>query len=484
MRGLCVLLIACLAASCTVRPRTLRPRVAPPAVFLEAPVAPFSDTDRRSLERWWTAFHDPLLDHLIAQALDRNLDLRMAGAHVREARAARGIAAAAARPRIDVTGAAARAHRGRAVPPAVAGSGADSASAAGTHEWFEAGLAAGWELDVFGGVKQDVEASVAEVEAAEESRRDVLVTLVADVARTYAELRGAQRQLEIVDATLQSQRETRDIVQARFDAGLGTALDVDRAEGLLNATASRRPELARTAKTALYGLALLLGTDAAAIAPALETTDRLKDLPDVPATLPSELLSRRPDLRHAEREVAAATARTGVARADLFPRFAIPGTIGRRSGNAPDLTAGDSGFWSIIPGVRWPILSGGRIRANIRVQDARQEQAVIQYEKAVLAAIDEVEGALVAHARERERLEFLRASVTANQRAVDLATERYRGGLEPFLSVLDAQRALYAATEALTEGETRATVTLIILYKALGGGWTPDERLSAGGSVR
>jgi NodT family efflux transporter outer membrane factor (OMF) lipoprotein len=193
-------------------------------------------------------------------------------------------------------------------------------------------------------------------------------------------------------------------------------------------------------------------------------------------TLPSELLSRRPDLRRAERELAAATARVGVARADLFPRFSIGGNFGRRSQDVSDIGSTGSQFWFLFGGVRVPILSGGRIRANIQVQDARQEQALHQYEKAVLTAVEEVENALSSQVREQRRLETLRAAVDSNRRALDLATERYTGGLENFLSVLDAQRAVYAAEDGLVQSETNALVSVIAVYKALGGGWTVNQQ--------
>jgi NodT family efflux transporter outer membrane factor (OMF) lipoprotein len=339
---------------------------------------------------------------------------------------------------------------------------------------FDAGFDAGWEIDLFGGVKHDVEAATAQVQAAEEGRRDVLVTLLADVARNYAELRGAQRQLDILGATVVSQRESLDIAKARFDAGLGTALDVERADGLLDTTMSRQPELERTAKHAIYRLGVLMGQGGASLAATLDTPQPIPPQPQLPVTLPSELLSRRPDLRRAERDVAAATARIGVARADLFPRFSITGSFARRSEDAGDLRSGSSQFWFLGPGVRWPILSGGRIRANIRVQDARQEQAVRTYEKTMLTAVEEVEDALVSQTRESRRVDVLRASVAANRRALDLATERYTSGLENFLSVLDAQRELYAAEDGLAQSETTAMVSIIAVYKALGGGWTMD----------
>jgi len=483
-RALIVIVLAPAVASCALGPRYTPPAVATPAAWHEAPAAAITSADRASLERWWTAFHDPLLDDLVARAIDGNLDLKIAAARVREARAARGIAASAALPQVDVTGQYSRGQRSDAVPPFNAAPAGSSFFGPRTQNAFEAGFDAGWEIDVFGGVRRDVEAAIAQVQAAEETRHDVLVSLLADVARNYAELRGTQRQIEILDATLESQRETLEIAKARFDAGLGTALDVDRAEGLLDATTSRQPELERTAKQAVYRLGVLTGKEPAALASVLETPKAIPPQPpQIPVTLPSELLSRRPDLRRAERDVAAATARIGVARADLFPRFSITGTFGRRSEDASDLSAGASQFWFLVPGVRWPILSGGRIRANIRVQDARQEQAVRQYEKAMLTAVEDVENALVTQTREARRVAVLHASVAANRRALDLATERYTSGLENFLSVLDAQRALYAAEDGLAQSETSAMVSLIAVYKALGGGWTLDAAPREGEST-
>lgn len=244
-------------------------------------------------------------------------------------------------------------------------------------------------------MRRDVEAAVAQVQAAEEARRDALVTLLGEVARNYAELRGTQRRIEILDATVRSLTDTRDIARARFNAGLGNALDIERAQGLLETTTSRRAELERSTTQTIDRVAVLLGQQPAALAAQLETPHPPAPQPDtprallmlpaeMPRTLPSELLSRRPDLRRAERAVAAATARIGVARADPFPRFSITGTFGRRSEDAADLGSETSQFWSVIPGIRWPVLSGGRIRANIRVQEARQEQSLRQYEQAAL----------------------------------------------------------------------------------------------------
>ena len=373
---------------------------------------------------------------------------------------------------VGAFGAYSRSRRSDVVPPFKSASGGSSPFGPREQNAFEVGFDASWEIDVFGGVKRDKEAALAQVQAAEEARRDVLVTLLADVARNYVELRAAQRQLQILEQTLRSEQDTLELAKARFEGGLGTELDVARAEGLLAANTAQRPTLERFATEAVYRLGVLLGKDPGAFASELEAPGDIPTVPpEVPLMLPSELLSRRPDLRRAERELAAATARIGVAKADLFPRFSIIGGFGRRSEEAGDLSGGASQFWTFLPRVQWPIFSGGRIRANIRVQDARQEQALRQYEKAVLTALEEVENALSAHTRELRREESLRAAVAANQRALELAMDRYTSGLESFLSVLDAQRSVYAAQDQLVQSERNAVVSLISVYKSLGGGW-------------
>jgi len=467
--ALCCFLPA--AVGCAVGPHYKPPRVQVPPAWNEAP-GEAAQAGRASLSRWWMEFHDRTLESLISRAVEGNLDLKIAAARIREARAARGIAASAALPQVGVGAAYARTSRSEAVPPFEAARGVSSPFGPREQNTFEAGFDASWEIDVFGGVKRDREAALAQVQASEEARRDVLVTLFADVARNYTELRAAQQRLEILDETLRAQRDTLDLVRARFEAGLSAGLDVSRAEGLLAATAADRPILERLAKQAIHRLGVLLGRDPGSLLAELGAARPIPPLPpEVPLTLPSELLSRRPDLRRAERELAAATARIGVARADLFPRFSIVGSFGRLSEDASTLTSGSSQFWGVLPGVRWPILSGGRIRANIRVQTERQEQALRQHELAILIALEEVENALLAYSRERLREQSLQEALVANRRALDLAMERYTSGLESFLSVLDAQRTVYSTEDQWVQSQRNVVVSLIAVYKALGGGW-------------
>jgi NodT family efflux transporter outer membrane factor (OMF) lipoprotein len=395
-----------------------------------------------------------------------NLDLKISAARIREARAARGSAAAAGLPQLRASGGYSRSKQLVARVDGIV-----LAEGSSPQSIFEAGFDASWEIDIFGGVRRDEEAAVAQVQAAEEAREDLLVTLVADVARDYIELRGTDRQIEILDQTVEAQKESLALAQARFDSGMGTEFDVTRALGLLAATVAQRPVLEILRRQSTFRLGVLLGREPEALLAELDAPRALPPAPpQVPGVLPSELLTRRPDLRRSERELAAATARIGVAKADLFPRFNLLGSFGRSSTNLASFNAA-SQFWSGGLGFQWPILAGGRIRANIRVQEARQEQALLQYQKAILIALEEVENALSAHGRELRRQESLSASVAANRRALELATERYTSGLENFLAVLDAQRSLYAAEDQLVQSERNVAVALIAVYKALGGGW-------------
>ena len=450
-----------LASGCAVGPRYERPEIGVPNAFSEGKAE-----GPTSFERWWTGFHDPILEGLVVRAVEGNLDLQISAARIREARAARGIAAAGGLPQLRASGGYTRAKQLVARTDGIL-----LAQGSSVQSIFEAGFDASWEIDVFGGVRRDEEAAVAQVHAAEEAREDLLVTLVADVARDYIELRGTDRQIEILDQTVEAQKESLALAQARFDSGMGTEFDVTRAQGLVAATVAQRPALEILRRQATYRLGVLLGREPEALLAELEAPRPIPSAPpEVPLVLPSELLARRPDLRRSERELATATARIGVATADLFPRFNLIGSFGRRSNDLSSFNA-SSQFWSGGLGFQWPILAGGRIRANIRVQEARQEQALLQYRKAILTALEEVENALSAHGRELLRKESLSASVAANRRALELANERYTSGLESFLAVLDAQRSLYAAEDQLVQSERNVAVALIAVYKALGGGW-------------
>jgi NodT family efflux transporter outer membrane factor (OMF) lipoprotein len=473
-------------AGCTVGPDYQRPEVEVPDQFNAQPATRTID-----VARWWTTFNDPTLDDLIDRAVVSNLDLRLATARLREARALRGVVGADLLPNVNVGGSYTRSRTSENAfdfDQAAAGPGSPgfgNLSAPGEdHDLYQAGFDANWELDVFGGVRRSIEAADADIGAAAEDRRDALVTLLAEVARNYVELRGFQRRLEISLANLKTQQDTLDLTKARFQAELISELDVTRADAQVATTASQIPSLEAQRNQAAHRLAVLLGQQPAALLGELLSRDKAS-IPtgpdDVPPGLPSDLLRRRPDVRRAERELASATAQVGVATADLFPRFSLTGSLGLQSEEFRDLGNFDSRFYNIGPSVSWPVFDAGRIRSNIKVQDARQEQARVRYEQSVLTALEDVENALVGHGREQERNKSLTRAVDANRRSVEMATQLYDRGLTDFLDVLEAQRALFLSEDALVQSDRTISTNLIALYKALGGGWDAD--VSGGGET-
>lgn len=474
--GVGALSVAALIAvgGCKVGPTYKQPETGVPGAFTHTGADGFDVASRVNAQKavdaeWWKLLGDPVLDSLIQRAAAGNLDLKLAAARIREARAQRGVVAAEAYPQVDATGVAERSRRSKNTFQD--GGGGNFAGGRATN-LFQAGFDANWELDIFGRVSSGVDAADADIQFAEEDRRDVLVTLVSEVARNYVELRGFQARLDIVRKNIETQRATLELTQSRFKAGLTSDLDVAQAESSLSGTQSQVPSLDRSVQAAIHRIGVLLGGQPTALMSELAASAPIPTTPgELPIGLPSELLRRRPDIRRAERDVAGATARIGVATADLYPRFSLTGSFGFAADKVPSLPDASSRFWSIGPAVRWPLLDWSRIRSNIKVQDARTEQALVRYERAVLGSFEEVENALVAYSREQARRRSLTESVASNRRAFDLANQLYKSGISDFQRVLDSQRSLFAAEDALSDSERTVTSNLVALYKALGGGW-------------
>ena len=463
--------LALLAGGCAVGPNYRQPDLPVPSAWKEAQPSGI-DTRSAELSRWWTVFNDPLLNSLVERAVGSNLDLRLAEARIREARASRRVIAADAWPMVDVSGSYARERLSKNALAFPSQWGSSVSGKILEHNLYETGFDASWEIDVFGGVRRGIEAAEATVDASVEDRRDALVTLLGDVARNYIDLRGFQHRLAVARANLKTQQETLELTRVRFQVGLVSDLDVAQAEAQVNTTAAQIPTLESSLKQAAYRLDVLLGLQPGALWAELSNETPIPALPpEVLAGLPSELLRRRPDIRRAERQLAAATAQIGVATADLFPRFSLTGAIGLQSFSASDWFTGRSRFWSIGPTISWPIFDAGRIRANIEVRNAQQEQALTQYEKTVLTALQDVETSLVNYSQEQARYHSLIEAVSANRRAVAIANELYVRGLNDFLNVLDAQRSLFSSENDLAQSEAAMASNLVSLYKALGGGW-------------
>src|SRR6266403_1042599 len=464
-----------LFAGCAVGPNYKRPQVAVPTQWT---VSATRGTETKSLEtdEWWASFQDPELNSLVERSASRNLDLKLALERVQEGRAARGVARSGYFPSID-GGASGTRNRQRIIVPA--GPQKSAVIVPVEYNNFQGGFPASWELDVFGGIRRSAQAATADMTAAEENRRDVLIILLGDVGRVYAQLRGFQRRLEIADKNIKTQQETLDLTSARARAGLANELDVSRAAAQLESTKAVVPTLVSGIDVSIHRLSVLLGEEPGALRSELEKTNPIPSAgPEVDVGLPSDLLKRRPDIRRSEAQLAAATARIGEAKADLFPRFVLTGTAGRQAAQLHDLTLGAGNFFSAGPGISLPLFTGGRIRSNIDVQTSRQRQALIGYQSTVLNALEEVENALVSYSQEQERRDRLNEAVSHNQLAVDLATEQYKAGLVDFLSVLDAQRDLYANEDQFVQSQTTVTTNLVGLYRSLGGGWSASAVVS------
>jgi len=466
-----------LLGGCAVRPKIQTPKASVPQQWSEPPAHGVA-VESPAVREWWKTFQDSTLDALVERAVQANFDLLTAAARVTEARAARGLSASALLPSVGTSDGYTRVRGGIAQglnrAGIVSGSPASRSSLLAPFETsiFQLGFDASWELDFFGGVRHGVDAATADVRAAEEGRRDVLVTVLAEIGRNYLEVRGIQKRLEIARSNIETQQQTLDLTRVRYQAGLATDLDVARAAAQLAATQAAIPSLEGSLARSIHRLGVLLGAEPGALRVELGKKAPLPSVPaSIPIGLPSDLLLRRPDVRQAEAEIAAATARLGVARSELFPKFTLTGLAGRQATSLSGLTLGAGNFFSFGPGVRLPIFTGGRIRSNIAVQDARLQQAATQYQSAVLKSLEDVENALVAYSREQERRAKLQQAVAESRRAVELANELYLRGLGDFLSVLEAQQSRYALEDELAQSETNVVVNLVALYKALGGGW-------------
>jgi NodT family efflux transporter outer membrane factor (OMF) lipoprotein len=457
-----VLALMALAGCAAVGPNYSRPEIKAPADWhtplqdglTVTPVTP------GALAEWWMSLKDPALSGLIERAVKQNLDLAEARARVREARARRGVSEAGLFPTLDGTGSATKSRSSEN-----SGSGSES-------KLFAAGFDAGWELDVFGGVRRAVEAADADLSASREDLHGVLVSLVAETALNYIEARTFQTRLAVAEANIKTQEESYELTRSRFDAGLSDELAVHQARYNLENSRSQLPTLRTGLEAAKNRLAVLLGLEPGALHP--ELAER-RAIPVIPATLavgvPAEALRQRPDVRQAERRLAARSARVGVATADLYPKFRLSGSIGLQSISVDNLPEYGSRTWQIGPSVSWNLFDAGAVRRNIEVQSALQEQALVQYEASILSALEEVENALVAYGEEQLRRASLASATEAARNATRMAKDRYKAGLVDFSSVLDSQRSLLSFEDNLAQSDGVVTANLVRLYKALGGGW-------------
>ena len=462
-------------AGCAVGPNWHRPHPPMPDAWSSATTQPSTQpsaliADPADVRLWWTRFSDPTLNSLIDRSIESNLDLRSATERLREVRAQRGVVGAGFFPELDGSGSYRRSgSEGASSDRVVNGV---TRSSGGSSDLYQAGLDASWEVDIFGAVRRSYEAANADIRTAVEDRRDVLVTLTSEVALNYLALRGYQRQIEIALQNLDAQRRSAELTRTLFNGGFVSGLDLANAEALVASTEAQIPQLQTSTRQTIHALSVLLGRDPSALVAELEVAGPLPAVPpNVPVGLPSDLLRRRADIRRAEAALHAAIARVGVATADLFPRFSLNGSVSLSGDQPKALTSWNNSFWSFGPSVSVPLFDAGRRFAALHVQDAVAQQAYTSYKNTILLALRDVENALVAYENEQKHRVALSNAVTANRRAVDLATQLYQQGQTDFLNVLTAERSLYSTEDALVQSDRTIATNLVALYKALGGGW-------------
>jgi outer membrane protein, multidrug efflux system len=465
--GLLIMLV--LSGCATVGPDYVRPEISAPAHWNNESdhTSSVESGDFKLLARWWSTFNDPELTGLIERAIRSNPDLRQAVSRVREARARKGISRAELFPAIDASVSAQRSKNSKAT-----GSGKETDS-------YSAGFDASWELDLFGGKRRSVEAAVADLQASHEDLRDILVSLLAEVAQNYVEVRTYQARLKVAEENLTSQSETYQLANWRYEAGLSDELAVQQARYNLESTRSQIPTLRTGLEEAMNRIALLLGEQPGKVHGELEKPANIPSTPSkVVIGVPADVLRQRPDVRRTERELAAQTARVGEAIADLYPKFTLTGSIGLEAFSFGKLFSLSSRTFNGASGITLPIFNAGSVRQHIEVQSALQEQALIKYEASILAALEDVENALAACADEQQRRQSLSAASEAARQAAELAQQKYEAGLIDFTDVLDAQRSVLSFQDQLAQSNGTVATNLITLYKALGGGWTslyPEE---------
>ncbi len=449
-------------AGCALGPDYRQPQMPLAADFENASGEHAAEPPRE----FWRRFDDPELNQLVDDALKTNHDIRIAVANLQAARAVQHAVDAQAWPLAGASASGARQILPESFAPG-------QSRKQRTVNDYDTELDAGWELPLFGRYSRASESAAALTSAAQAGIAAAQVSVTAEVARNYFELRGQQLRLQIAQQSLQNQQANLDLVQARLDAGRGTELDTTRAQAQVESTRAVVPQLEAGIELARYRLAVLTGRAPEELAALASEPKPLPGMRPVDGIgTPAALLRRRPDIRIAERQLASATADIGASKADLFPSVSITGALGLNALNPGDLGTAPAYFYNLGGAISWNLLDFGRIRARIRFNEARSDAALALYEKTVLTALEETEGALVSFDRNQRRADSLFKAARASQQAAKLARTRFEAGVTDFLTVLDAERQLLADRDGLAQAQTDAGTSLVAVYRALGGSWT------------
>ena len=485
--------VAALLSACSVGPDFVKPKPASPAHWsaqARASPQPAITEQDVDLRTWWKSFGDAQLGSLIERAVDSNLDLRAAVLRIDEARAQRAIAAAAFWPTLALDASYTRQRFSETTPTGSLFNSVGSAHLPGgasinipnPYNQFQLSAGATWEIDLFGRIRRSVEAADASQQASEEDHRAVLVSVLADVAQSYVELRGAQARLRVAQENLATINELLDLTHQRLAAGLATHIDVSNATAQANLTRAELPAFTLQIAQSINQLSQLLGLEPEALRSELDGGRPVPSPPsEVSVGLPADLARRRPDIREAEANLHAATAQIGVAVADLFPRLSLAASGGFQSETTGKLLEWASRFGSVGPTLDVPLLDRGRWK-TVRLYDVRAQQAALAYRRTVLAALHEVDNALTAYGDDQQRRAWLDATVEQNRDALALSRQRYESGVISFIDVLDVERTLQQNELSLADSITSVTTDLVRVYRVLGGGW--DENTGQAAKAR
>ena len=467
---LLVLVVALLLQSCiSVGPDYEAPDMSAPDMW-QAKLVEGVATGEMPLETWWKVFNDPVLDGIMDRAVDGNLDLRAAYARIKEARAIRGVATGERYPDINGGGDVFRERQTEDFGPLNPTNGRQT-------DWiYSTGVDGNWEIDFWGRISRSIASADADFQASIEDYRDILVLLYSEIARNYVDVRTLQERIEVAKYNVETQRGSLEITQARFRAEISPELDVRQAELNLARTESLIPELRQLAARAVHRLGVLIGENPGVLYSELSKPTAIpQPPPEVLVSVPANLVRQRPDIRSAERRLAAQSERIGIATADLYPTFFLLGDFGYLASS--DLFDSRNRAWSFGPTFRWNLFDGGRVRNQIEVQNARTEAALARYEQTVLVALEDVENAIVGYTEETVRRESLLRSVEAARKSVELVGVLYKSGLTDFQNVLDMERSLAEQEDTYVASVGLVTQNLIAIYRSLGGGWDPDPGL-------
>lgn len=468
-----VLLPFVILGCAAVGPDYVTPAVTVPGAW-SSDLAAGIQLGQTELQKWWTQFGDPTLSELIERAAQGNLDLRAAVSRIDEARAELGVVSGSRYPRVDST---ASYTRSRQSEESGIDGGTFGNQATGKEiDTYVARLGVGWEFDLFGRVRRSIQASKANWEAAAEDYHGITVALCAEIAGVYVNIRELQRRVAIAGENLTSQRKSLNLVRTKRAAGIAPALDLSQAEANVASTEARLPQLHAQLRLAINRLSVLLGEHPGTLPSEMGSPGAIPSPPEkILIGIPADLMRQRPDIRRAERLLAAQTARIGIQTAELYPRISLSGFFGFSAQNPGDLIQARSRAFAFGPSLAWNIFAGGSIRSAIEVEDARAHQALIAYEQTVLRALEDVEAALANYEYERQRNSSLRRAVTAYRQSVIFAEDLYDGGKSDFQNVLDAQRNLLTFEDQLAESDAARSSHLIALYRAMGGGWETQQ---------